>query len=237
MAEQFTDESPVFAIEALDEDVLDEITAALEEERADEVRSSVPLVSVAERYPSSAHPPPGPTRSGTSGVLAPGLMKGLITLSFAKKKKDPTDKKKQGKGIPTQQEAIWLWRESTTRMSRHSSDAIVGDPKDCWVRYDEESAALLEASYKAQNGIGECSPNSKYTVDFGLMLQINVSTRFPREVRRLESTSFKAPKREDDPSSKRSIIEIERKLGNMRVHEAADDMTAPTTTAETSMGL
>jgi hypothetical protein len=157
-----------------------------------------------------------------------------INLCFGRKKV-PTEKAKQSLGIPTQQEAIWLWRESKTRMSRHSNDAIVGDPKDCWVRYDEESSAVLEDSYQVQNGIGECSPNSKYTVDFELMRQINESTRFEREVRRLlESTTFKAPKR--GHGTKRTIFDIPRMLDTMGVDEA-DDMTAPTTTADTSIGL
>jgi hypothetical protein len=236
MAQQSKDERSLFVLEASNEDVLEEIKAVLGEEPWNDGQSTGPPVPIA-------------TDVATIGVRRPEMVKRLKTIfrshigiSFGKKKdpmvadplsigkkKAPPEKAEQNLEI-TRQKAIWLWRETKTRMSRHSIDAIVGDPKDCWVRYDEESSASLEASYQAQNGIGECQANSKYTVDFGLMLQISVSTRFPREVKRLEPTTFKH-------ATKQSVVDTARKLDPVKVHEA-DDMTAHTSTAETtSMGL
>jgi hypothetical protein len=284
MAQASKDESPVFAFEALQVDIWEEITKALEEERSDQeergsfvspVSSSLTNAKQNGRLThdeeddediSALRPPPrGPTDSGSTtptpvgggggtGRGPGGLVKRLknkvkfgSALPFGKKKETTTESEQQNLGIPIQ-ETIWVWRENKTRMSKHSVDSIVGDPNDCWVRYDEESSAVLEASYQAQNGVGECSANSNYTVDFGLMRQINIATGFQRQVRRLESTSFLplvVVERGHDSTTttKRGIVDIVRKLGNMRVQEHHDDMTtasaytAPTTADETSMGL
>jgi hypothetical protein len=79
----------------------------------------------------------------------------------------------------------WCWKETPSQMSGHDCIAIVGDPNDCWIKYDDGATAKLERSFQLEHGMGSCSPSSGYVVDFATMKQRKTSTGFEREVQRL----------------------------------------------------
>jgi hypothetical protein len=79
----------------------------------------------------------------------------------------------------------WCWKETPSQMSGHDCTAIVGDPNDCWIKYDDEATAKLERLFQLENGMGSCSPTSGYVVDFATMKQRKTLTGFEREVQRL----------------------------------------------------
>ena len=87
---------------------------------------------------------------------------------------------------PPNSKGIWCWKETPGSMHLHDPQRIEGDPFDCWVRYDENSNAWLETSYKEQHGKGECSPLPGYSVNFQTMMQTKISTKFQRAVQRIE---------------------------------------------------
>ena len=86
---------------------------------------------------------------------------------------------------------VWCWKETRSQMNKHPPTSIVGDPKDCWIQYDQESKQKLEKSFRLQKEIGYCSPSNGYIVDFASMTQKKVSTGYVREVQRImvDSTS------------------------------------------------
>lgn len=144
----------------------------------------------------------------------------------------------------SQQEVTWLWRETKIRMNRHDTNSVYGDPSDCWVRYDEKSARLLEASYQAQNATGKCETVGKYSVDFGLMRQTNTSTGFQRQVRRVLTTSIPVKPRAQARYSSATgpFTGMMRKFANRTREQDRDDMTtsawtAPTTTESASLRM
>lgn len=79
----------------------------------------------------------------------------------------------------------WCWKETRSCMDQHGPDDIVGDPTDCWIKYDKDSSAKLEAAFQEQGACGEYSPLPGYIVDFSTMIQTKVATGFHREVQRL----------------------------------------------------
>jgi hypothetical protein len=56
----------------------------------------------------------------------------------------------------------WCWRETESQMGKHSPTEIVGDPKDCWIEYDDYSNSTLEEAFCVYGGEGTCSPSSDY---------------------------------------------------------------------------
>jgi len=42
---------------------------------------------------------------------------------------------------------VWCWQETASQMYLHATEVTVGDPKDCWIRYDDTSTAILETAY------------------------------------------------------------------------------------------
>ena len=79
----------------------------------------------------------------------------------------------------------WCWKETPVQMKLHSTDMVVGDPKDCWVRYKPSETNALEVAFQNQGGTGECSPLPGYTVDFETMTQTKTSTGYKREIQRI----------------------------------------------------
>ncbi|CAJ1945284.1 unnamed protein product [Cylindrotheca closterium] len=71
-------------------------------------------------------------------------------------------------------------------MPQHDPSKIMGDPKDCWIRYDSEPNQTLEQAYRSQNGTGRCTPMTHYTIDFELMLQRKITTGYTRRVCRFD---------------------------------------------------
>lgn len=52
--------------------------------------------------------------------------------------------------IPPPLEKIqWCWRETPSFVSAHSPDMIVGNPADCWIKYDHYLNAMLEDAFQA----------------------------------------------------------------------------------------
>jgi hypothetical protein len=77
----------------------------------------------------------------------------------------------------------WCWKETPHVMDRHDAEVIVGDPADCWIKYDEDSNAKLEVAF--QSGHGEFSPMPGYVVSLIAMTQTKSATGFQRDVQRL----------------------------------------------------
>jgi hypothetical protein len=84
----------------------------------------------------------------------------------------------------------WCWKETSQMMSNHKPDMIVGDPADCWVKYDTTSNTLLENAYQAystkhKKKLRIAIPIPGYEVDFQVMEQTKKQTGFIRDVQRL----------------------------------------------------
>jgi hypothetical protein len=86
-------------------------------------------------------------------------------------------------GMQSTTKVQWCWKETPYVMDRHDAEVIVGDPADCWIKYDEDSNAKLEVAF--QGGHGECSPMPGYVVSFIAMTQTKSATCFQRDVQRL----------------------------------------------------
>jgi len=81
---------------------------------------------------------------------------------------------------------VWCWKETSVRMPNHPTSSVVGDPKDCWIKYDDNAVAKLEFAYQVQGQVGECLLDSPYTVSFDTMKQKNLVTGYEREVQRVD---------------------------------------------------
>jgi ABC-type branched-subunit amino acid transport system substrate-binding protein len=79
----------------------------------------------------------------------------------------------------------WCWQETSRCMDQHTPDLIIGNPADCWVKYNEDSHTNLEAAFQEQGGKGKFEPMAGYVVDFGTMVQTKTATGFQRSVQRL----------------------------------------------------
>jgi len=79
----------------------------------------------------------------------------------------------------------WCWQETSHLMDNHDSNDIVGDPSECFVKYDKASNDILEKAYQAQNGRGTCIPRRGYTVSFDAMIQTKDTTGFQRDIKRV----------------------------------------------------
>lgn len=54
--------------------------------------------------------------------------------------------------VPPQPPRVqWCWQETAHLISNHSPDAIVGDPADGWIKYDNDSNAKMEAAFQKRN--------------------------------------------------------------------------------------
>jgi hypothetical protein len=85
----------------------------------------------------------------------------------------------------------WCWKETSHMIHNHPADMIVGNPADCWVKYDAHQNMTLEDAFqlytKSRNSpkLGHAYPMVGYKVDFQDMIQTKQQTGFPREVQRL----------------------------------------------------
>ena len=80
--------------------------------------------------------------------------------------------------------AIWCWKETKSQMNQHDANNVVGDQAECWIKYDDNSNAMIEKAH--QEGIDfECSPIPGYVINFRKMEQKKISTGFTRDVKRV----------------------------------------------------
>jgi ABC-type branched-subunit amino acid transport system substrate-binding protein len=79
----------------------------------------------------------------------------------------------------------WCWKETPRVMDRHDTEVIVGDPANCWIKYDEDSNAKLEVAFNILGGARYFSPMPGYVVTFAAMTQTKTATGFQRDVQRL----------------------------------------------------
>jgi poly [ADP-ribose] polymerase 10/14/15 len=88
--------------------------------------------------------------------------------------------------IPNRSKVQWCWEETPgAPMKRHHPDEIMGDPKNCWIKYDDITNDIIEAAYQQQEGKGRVTIG-EYEVDFGTALQCKISTGFQRMIVRSE---------------------------------------------------
>lgn len=104
--------------------------------------------------------------------------------------------------MPLVPKVQWCWRETSHMMTNHAADMIVGNPSDCWVKYDAYQNKELEAAFQIYSKSGNssklrhCYPMPGYQLDFRDMIQTKQQTGFQREVQRLVEVSQPAPHRE-----------------------------------------
>ena len=91
--------------------------------------------------------------------------------------------------VTSEPSKIWCWKETEGKMGMHPPRNIVGDPANCWVKFDDQASATLEAAYQSQGGRGSCSPIDGYTVDFAAMKQTKDATGYQRDVQRVAANS------------------------------------------------
>jgi hypothetical protein len=91
-----------------------------------------------------------------------------------------------GANSNTTPSVVWCWEETACRVPNHAASQIVGDPKDCMVRYDQVANDALERTYQSQDGTGECTPVPGYTVNFDCMMQTKIATGYQRKVHRMD---------------------------------------------------
>lgn len=97
---------------------------------------------------------------------------------------------------PPKSNVQWCWKETSHMMDNHPQDMIVGNPKDCWVKYDAGQNLKLEDCY--QDYIKKISSKKRfispigymvlngYKIDFESMTQTKEATGFQRDVIRVE---------------------------------------------------
>eukprot|EP00980_Cylindrotheca_fusiformis_P031075 scaffold25800_cov162-Cylindrotheca_fusiformis.AAC.1 len=81
-------------------------------------------------------------------------------------------------------QVLWAWKETDSQMFKHATDHVVGDPADCWIKYEGNANLALESAFQGQGGEGSYDLGNGYKVDFITMIQTNMSTGFQREVQR-----------------------------------------------------
>lgn len=110
------------------------------------------------------------------------------------------------------EKVIWCWQETAGQwMDRHPDHEVVGDPKDCWIRYDDVANNALEQAYhlyqdslsgdgkkkkkkffgrkkNKDNHVCQLMAN-RYNVNFKTMQQTKLQTGFQRPVKRLVEQS------------------------------------------------
>ena len=79
--------------------------------------------------------------------------------------------------------AKWMWKETPHCMDQHSRGEIYGDPNDCWILYDANSATILEEAF--QNDRCKVSPLPGYSVNLSNMEQTKEATGFTRQIQRV----------------------------------------------------
>ncbi|CAJ1931381.1 unnamed protein product [Cylindrotheca closterium] len=80
---------------------------------------------------------------------------------------------------------VWCWKETQGQMGKHSPSSIVGDPSECWIKYDNSSNTMLETAFRNQGGEGTCDLGNGYVVDFLENKQTKTATGYVREVQRM----------------------------------------------------
>jgi len=144
----------------------------------------------------------------------------------------PADDGNQLPAKHSQEKIQWCWKETPGYISNHSQDMIVGNPTDCWIKYEPHLNAMLEAafqSYSESNGKSTSSRTMNesikklrssfsaksmdetkyvvhwngYNVDVRDMIQTKEATGFQRDVQRVVEVIMPAP--EEAPKDKRTI--------------------------------
>lgn len=79
--------------------------------------------------------------------------------------------------------AKWMWQETPGYIGNHDVKQIYGDPNDSWILYSDESTVKLEEAYRRKKP--KVSPLFGYEVNLKTMTQINLATKFERQVQRV----------------------------------------------------
>ena len=90
---------------------------------------------------------------------------------------------------------VWMWQETAQCMDNHDTTNVYGDPKDCWILYDAESAKALEEGFHC--GARNVSLGV-YSVNIREMEQTKTSTGFKRKVQRVLEAMPSDPEKEID---------------------------------------
>jgi len=88
----------------------------------------------------------------------------------------------------------WCWKETSHMMQNHALDMIVGNPNDCWIKYDASQNISLESTYqeylkKNSKKYRFVAPLPGYIVDLQDMIQTKEATGFQRDVLRIEQVA------------------------------------------------
>jgi len=138
---------------------------------------------------------------------------------------------------PPLQKIQWVWKETNSQTQFHNPDMIVGNPADCWVKYDPASNTLLENAYQAFSGaetkkskkLRVAYPRDGYEVNFKEMVQTKQQTGFQREVMRFVDVGQPAqqahqPQVQPQVPSERSEINLDEvEVGALLPEEITDE--------------
>ncbi|KAL3925116.1 MAG: hypothetical protein SGILL_000621 [Bacillariaceae sp.] len=105
----------------------------------------------------------------------------------------------------------WCWQETPARISLHDPALIVGDVKDCWIRYHFAVNRSLEIAFKAQDQKGTCDlpdPLSGYHVNFDTMQQTELSNGYQRQIKR----EFLVPPKDNVDDNKKKKTAASKKV-------------------------
>lgn len=118
---------------------------------------------------------------------------------------------------------VWTWKETKSRMSNHSPSEILGDPADCWIKYDDATSKALETEFKGQGGEGGYDLGNGYIVDFLSMKQTKSATGYKRDVQRHVNvvSAF------DKPPEKPKVWCWKETRGQMSNHPASSIFSDP----------
>ena len=86
-------------------------------------------------------------------------------------------------GIPTPT-VQWCWQETEGFMHLHEVENIVGDPADCWIKYDPGTNAKIEDEF-LKGKKRRIEPLPGYMLGFDTMIQTKQTTGFRRSVQRI----------------------------------------------------
>mmetsp|Transcript_7127 Transcript_7127/g.16685 ORF Transcript_7127/g.16685 Transcript_7127/m.16685 type:complete len:1479 (-) Transcript_7127:954-5390(-) len=129
-------------------------------------------------------------------------MRTATTLYLPKSKAIRESVMKQGKAIgdivpmqaPPKPKIQWCWKETSHQMDNHAPDMVVGDPRDCWIKYDAAQNISLESAYQQylttkSKKFRFIYPLPGYKVDLEDMTQTKEVTGYQRDILRVEQVA------------------------------------------------
>ena len=107
----------------------------------------------------------------------------------------------------------WMWKETQEFVDAHDPNDVYGDPRECWILYDQGASRILEDAFQKKSK--RVSPLPGYEVDISKMEQTKTATGFTRKVQRVLETP---------PAANYSVDGTEIDLSEVKFGELPDDL-------------